>query len=101
MSLVVTDTGPLISLAVIDRLDLLDSFDRPVLVADVVMYECTKMQDKPGAGRLRDWFMTFDRYSWSGRASHILIETQIGKTAEKDRRKNNALIHDLPENCVF
>lgn len=56
VSLVIADTGPLISLAVADRLDLLQSFGAPVFVTDAVMHECIRMQSKPGAEKLAEWF---------------------------------------------
>lgn len=46
VDLIIPDSGPLISLAHADRLDLLDVFDRPVLIPDVVRLECLK---KPAA----------------------------------------------------
>lgn len=54
VTLIIADSGPLISLAVIDRLDLLQSFGRPVFVTDVVMHECTRLVDKPGAALFFD-----------------------------------------------
>jgi hypothetical protein len=65
VSIVVIDSGPLIGLAAIDRLDLLDCFSRPLYVTDVVQAECLRFPDKLGAGRLGQWFATFDgeRYS--------------------------------------
>lgn len=56
VTLVIVDTGPLISLAVIDRLDLLQFFGRPVFITDVVRDECVRDLSKPGAQRLKDWF---------------------------------------------
>lgn len=72
ITLVIADTGPLISLAVVDRLDLLQSFGSPVFVTDAVMYECTRLEDRPGAARLREWFEK------SGENQHRIIKTPFG-----------------------
>lgn len=56
IDIVLPDTGPLISMAVADRLDLFQSFERPVLIPDVVREECLCRPDKLGYDRLQDWF---------------------------------------------
>jgi len=56
VNLIVSDTGPLISLAVINRLDLLTTFDRPVWITDVVQSECTRDPSKAGAAALKAFF---------------------------------------------
>lgn len=53
---IVADAGPLIDLACADRLDLLQSFGRPVLIVDVVREECLRKFDAPGERRLSHWF---------------------------------------------
>jgi hypothetical protein len=57
LRLVIPDTGPLISLGLIDRLDLIDRFECAVLVTDMVRYELErggeKAADKPAVDR---WF---------------------------------------------
>jgi hypothetical protein len=58
VTLIVADSGPLISLACADELRLLQSFGRPVVVADVVRKECTRKLGAPGEGRLSHWFET-------------------------------------------
>jgi hypothetical protein len=58
VTLIVADSGPLISLACADELRLLQSFGRPVVVADVVRKECTRKLGAPGEERLADWFAT-------------------------------------------
>ncbi|MDH6268568.1 hypothetical protein M2360_003974 [Rhizobium sp. SG_E_25_P2] len=60
VNIVIVDSGPLISLAAVDRLDLLDSFSRPVTVSDVVAAECLRYPEKLGANRLTEWFRAFD-----------------------------------------
>lgn len=58
VTLIVADSGPLISLACADELRLLQSFGRPVVVADVVRMECTRKLGAPGEERLAHWFET-------------------------------------------
>lgn len=56
VALIVADSGPLISLACADELHLLQSFGRPVVIADVVRAECTRKFGAPGEERLAKWF---------------------------------------------
>lgn len=53
---IITDAGPLMDLASADRLELLQSFGRPVLVVDVVREECVRKLGAPGEQRLSHWF---------------------------------------------
>ena len=56
VTIIVADSGPLISLACADELELLQAFGRPVVVADVVRAECTRNLGVPGEGKLAHWF---------------------------------------------
>jgi hypothetical protein len=58
VTLIIADSGPLISLACADELRLLRSFGRPVVIADVVRRECTRKVGAPGEERLAQWFET-------------------------------------------
>lgn len=60
VTLVIVDTGPLISLAACDRLDLLDQFSLRVRVTDVVKAECLRYPNKVGGNVLGSWFSLFD-----------------------------------------
>jgi len=53
ITVVVVDSGPVISLAVCGRLDLLRSFSRPVRIADVARAECVRDLEKLGAANDR------------------------------------------------
>jgi hypothetical protein len=53
--LIVTDTGPLITLAAADCLDYLLLPEAPVLVPDAVLYEATADQEMIGAAAILDW----------------------------------------------
>lgn len=53
---IITDTGPLISLACADRLNLLNTFRKPVLIPDVIIAECLRKGGAPGERTLRAFF---------------------------------------------
>lgn len=56
VDLIIPDSGPLISLAHADRLDLLDVFDRPIVIPDVVRLECLKKPSARDYPVLQRWF---------------------------------------------
>ena len=56
IDIVIPDAGPIISLAHADRLDLLEVFDRPVIVLDVVRLECLRKPQSTDHERLSSWF---------------------------------------------
>lgn len=64
ITVVIVDSGPLISLAASAHLDLLDCFQRRVRITDVVRAECLRYPDKIGATELASWFQSFngDKY---------------------------------------
>jgi hypothetical protein len=47
VDLIIPDSGPLISLAHANRLDLIEVFDRPIVIADIVKLECLKKPTAP------------------------------------------------------
>lgn len=57
VDLIIPDSGPLISLAHANRLDLVEVFDLPVAVLDVVKLECLKKPNSPDHERMADWFL--------------------------------------------
>ena len=54
-SLIVTDTSPLITLALADALDALLRPGLPVSIPDAVYIEATRVRAAPGAERILDW----------------------------------------------
>ncbi len=56
VQVVVSDTGPLISLAACGRLDLLTEFRLPVRIPDVIKAECLRHPGKIGTATLETWF---------------------------------------------
>ena len=72
VTLVVVDSGPLISLAAARRLDLLGTFARPVLVVDVAREECLRDLRAVGAADLAAWFASLDGVSYRVEPTPIL-----------------------------
>ena len=60
IQVVIVDTGPLISLAACDHLELLSEFQKPIQVPDVIKAECLRNPEKIGAATLSDWFTSPD-----------------------------------------
>lgn len=56
VDLIIPDSGPLISLAYADRLDLIEVFDRPIIIADIAKLECLKKPTAPDYPVLDRWF---------------------------------------------
>jgi hypothetical protein len=56
VDLIIPDSGPLISLAHANRLDLIEVFDRPIIIADIVKLECLKKPTTPDFPVLERWF---------------------------------------------
>jgi hypothetical protein len=57
LDLVIPDTGPLITLALADRLDLLDRFRCPILVTDMIHAELTRGPDTaPDKAAFERWY---------------------------------------------
>jgi predicted nucleic acid-binding protein len=54
VAIIVPDASPLITLANIDRLDLLDTFAAPIKVPDQVAWEAQKLENDP-QGRIGAW----------------------------------------------
>ncbi len=83
---VIPDTGPLISLARPDRLDLIDRFRCPILITDVVTTEPASTKETPDFPVLRDW------PNRNGNQSQV-VETGYGSLPERIRE----LIGFVPE----
>ena len=55
ISLIVADSGPLITLAMADSLDVLLRQNQRVIIPDMVKFEVTRDISKPGALRIHEW----------------------------------------------
>lgn len=54
-SIIITDSGPLITLAIAESLDALFLPNLPVIVPDMVRHEVIQDLSKPGAGLVAEW----------------------------------------------
>tara|TARA_R100000306_G_scaffold37010_1_gene37316 strand:- start:232 stop:828 length:597 start_codon:yes stop_codon:yes gene_type:complete len=97
LRLVLPDAGPLISLGLIDRLDLLDRFDCAIVVTDMVRYELERggegAPDKPALDR------------WFSKAGNRIqsIETTYGlmyQALPPDVQRRIRLTTDAGENSI-
>jgi len=59
-SLIVTDSGPLITLAIAESLDVLFLPNLPVIVPDMVRHEVIQDLTKPGAALVAEWIRKND-----------------------------------------
>ena len=92
-SLIVMDTGPLITLAAADCLDYLLYTGAPVYVPDAVLYEATRDSEALGAEQILDWAQrnservrtisteTFFNYVQSREANPARREKDLGERA--------------------
>lgn len=76
ISLIVTDSSPLITLAIADALDTLLLLGIKVIIPDLVKFEVVRHIETPGAIEILDWL-----------DSHQNKEVWIGKTEEYDEFK--------------
>ncbi|RKZ50702.1 MAG: hypothetical protein DRR16_06605 [Candidatus Parabeggiatoa sp. nov. 3] len=76
--LAIPDSGPLISLGIAERLDLLLKLDMPVYIIDHVLYECTNDLTRLGAKSIVDFVKNNPDYV------HV-EETFVGKVAKQER----------------
>ncbi len=75
LELAIPDSGPLMSLGRIDRLDILDRFNCPIVIADIMVYEVYEvLRGMPGAPDA----MTFGGWFQKGGNRIQTIETSIG-----------------------
>ena len=87
VDLIIPDSGPLISLAHANRLDLLEVFDRPVAILDIVHIECLRKIDSPDHARLDDWFA---RHGNRLRIVETPFAAVFAKAIEDERQRQNA-----------
>ncbi len=81
VSIIVLDTGPLITLAVADALDYLLYPGVPVLLPDAVLYEATRQGNALGAVAILEWAQAH-----AGRVTTISTETFFNHVAALEAR---------------
>jgi uncharacterized protein len=97
---IVSNSGPLISLARIERLDLLPELFHEVVVPTAVFHELTRDPDRPGASAIRgaEWLRIRQvsdvaevaRLSFwldSGESEVLVLARELGATAAIDERR--------------
>ncbi len=98
LQLAIPDSGPLISLGRIDRLDLLDRFNCPVVITDMVVDEVLRgMPGAPDAMIFSDWF-----HKGGNRIQKI--ETSIGllwNALPPDQQSLRKRIKDAGETSIW
>lgn len=76
-SLVVTDAGPLITLAVAQALDTLLLVKLPVIVPDMVRFEVIRDLSKPGAQEVADWIRCHEGQQVHVASTEVFEEYQV------------------------
>ncbi len=98
LGIAIADSGPLISLARIGRLGLLDRFNCPVMIADMALDELLRgMPGAPGAMIFHDWFR-------NGGNRIQTIETGIGmlwNALPPDQQALRRRIKDAGETSIW
>jgi hypothetical protein len=80
VAIVIPDASPLLTLARVDRLDLLDTFTVPIHIPDQVAYEARK-PDNDVTGRVAAWF--------ARKANEVsIVETTVGLGFQARRAKD-------------
>jgi hypothetical protein len=91
VAVIIPDAGPILTLARVDRLDLLQTFTVPIHVVDQVYYETTKPQNDP-KGRAAAWLKRMHNQI-------VIVETIVGlgfKTAlERGRNPSGGNLGEI------
>ncbi|MEO8652766.1 MAG: hypothetical protein ABI409_01445 [Ramlibacter sp.] len=77
LSLIITDSGPLITLAVAGSLDALLLPKLPIIVPDMVRFEVIRDLSKPGAQQVADWIRAQEGPALRVASTEIFEEYQI------------------------
>ena len=98
LDLVIPDTGPLITLGLIGRLDLLDRFDCPILVTDMIQFELLRgpadARDRPSIQR---WL---DERGNRVQSVETLYGTMWKSLSEERRREVKRMFPDAGEQSI-
>ena len=88
-SLIVTDSGPLITLAVAQALDVLLLPGLPVIVPDMVRFEVIRDLSKPGAQEVADWIRLHEGADLRVASSEVFEEYQLLLAARPATKTSN------------
>ncbi len=89
LSLVVTDSGPLITLAVAGALDVLFLPGLPVIVPDMVRHEVIADLSKPGAQLVADWIRANSPHRLSVAPTEVFEEFMLLKSINPATKTKN------------
>ena len=88
-SLIVTDSGPLITLAVAGALDVLFLPNLPVIVPDMVRHEVIQDLSKPGAALVAAWIRLNDPQRLTVRPTEVFEEFMLLKSINPATKTKN------------
>lgn len=88
-SLMVTDSGPLITLAIAGSLDVLFLPNLPVIVPDMVRHEVIQDLSKPGAALVADWIRANDPHRLTVRPTEVFEEFMLLRSINPATKTKN------------
>ena len=86
LSMIVTDSSPLITLALAGELNLLLAVQPSLIIPDMVRYEVTRYLEKPGAQEVADWIRLHDGNDLSVASTEVFEEFQIILSVRPDAK---------------
>ena len=89
LSLIVTDSGPLITLAIAGALDVLFLPGLPVIVPDMVRHEVIADLSKPGAMLVADWIRANNPHRLSVAPTEVFEEFMLLKSINPATKTKN------------
>ncbi|APW47619.1 hypothetical protein [Rhodoferax antarcticus] len=89
LSLIVTDSGPLITLAVAEALDVLFMPGLPVIVPDMVRHEVIADLSKPGALLVADWIRANNSHRLTVAPTEVFEEFMLLKSINPATKTKN------------
>ncbi|GAC1530696.1 MAG: hypothetical protein NVS2B4_09700 [Ramlibacter sp.] len=89
LSIIVTDSGPLITLGVAQALDALLAPGLPVIVPDMVRFEVIRDLEKPGAKEVADWIRANEPGRVRVASTEVFEEFEILRRVNSATRTNN------------
>ena len=88
-SLIVTDSGPLITLAIAEALDVLFLPSLPVIVPDMVRHEVIQDLSKPGAALVAEWIRFNDPHRLTVGPTEVFEEFMLLKSLNPATKTRN------------
>lgn len=89
LSIIVTDTGPLITLAVASALDSLFLPGLPVIIPDMVRFELIQDISKPGAQEIAEWIRANDPHRIAVRTTEVFEEFMTLRSVNPATKTSN------------